>query len=66
MNMGLVDIDALADTIGEAYSDVKGRKAKGKAARKWVEANMTWDIIAKQFHELIEDTIERGLPLGMD
>ena len=66
VNMGLVDIDALADTIGEAYSDVKGRKAKGKAARKWVEANMTWDIIAKQFHELIEDTIERGLPLGMD
>jgi glycosyltransferase involved in cell wall biosynthesis len=39
---------------------------KGKNARKFVEENFTWDIITKQFHELIEKTIENQVPWGMN
>jgi len=66
VNMGLVDVEALADAIADAHHDVKGRKAKGKKARQFIEANMTWDIIAQQFHDLIEATIDRQKPLGME
>jgi glycosyltransferase involved in cell wall biosynthesis len=66
VNMSLVDVEALADAMWDAHKDVKGRMKKGKAGRQFIEANMDWDIIAKQFHELIEATIERQKPLGME
>jgi D-inositol-3-phosphate glycosyltransferase len=65
VNMSLVDVDALADALLAARDPAERRK-KAKVARKWVEENMTWDIIAKQFHDLIEATIDKQTPWGMD
>ena len=65
VNMELVNIEAMADAILEVHNNKKDVRKKGKAARQFVEKNLTWDIIAKQFHELIEATIAKDTPYGV-
>lgn len=64
VNMGVVDIEALAEAMIEAHADSKMRKSKGKAARKWVVENLDWDIITKQFHDLIVSRVGMVHPSG--
>ncbi len=66
VHMGIVDVDSLADALWEAHVKSGVTRLKGKKARKFVEENFTWDIITKQFHELIEKTIENQVPWGMN
>tara|TARA_R110000803_G_scaffold107958_1_gene176120 strand:- start:791 stop:2089 length:1299 start_codon:yes stop_codon:yes gene_type:complete len=66
ISMGIVDIESLKEAMFAATADKKQRKAKGKLARQYVEENFTWDNIADQFHELIESTIEKQVPWGMN
>lgn len=64
VNMGVVDIDALADAIVELHADPKKRRDRGKAARKFAEEHLDWDDIARQFHELIVSRVGMAHPNG--
>ena len=55
--MGLVDIDALADVMIEIHNNPAEAKKRGKAGRQFAVKNLDWDLIAKQFDELITSRI---------
>ena len=61
--MGLVDCDALADVLIEVHNNPVEARKRGEKARKFVVENLDWDIIAKQFHDLIESRV--GMPHPM-
>jgi glycosyltransferase involved in cell wall biosynthesis len=63
VEMGLVDCDALADVLIEVHNNPVEARKRGEKARKFVVENLDWDIIAKQFHDLIESRV--GMPHPM-
>jgi len=63
VDLGLVDIEALADTLIELHQSPIERIKRGKAARKFVVENLDWDLITRQFHDLIESRIGMNHPM---
>ena len=63
VQMGLVDIDALADVMIEIHKNPAEAKKRGKAGRQFAVKNLDWDLIAKQFDELITSRIGMNHPM---
>ncbi len=63
VEMGLVDVDELAKALVAVHQNPKDARIKGEHARKWVVENLDWDIITKQFHELVESRIGMEHPM---
>lgn len=61
INMGLVDIDKLADAMMEAYlsKDTDVYRSKSEAARSFAEAQFDWDAITAQFIKQIEKKVRQ-------
>lgn len=56
----LPDVDAFTAAIERLYHSKGARRDLGRAARKHVEANYSWDTATAQFDELIETVIARA------
>ena len=63
IEMGLVDQDELAKALVDVHMNPKDARIKGENARKWVQDELNWDIITKQFHDLIESRIGMEHPM---
>ena len=50
----LPDVRKFTIAIERLYASVREREALGKAGREHVVSTFSWDVAAKQFHELIE------------
>jgi len=53
----LVDEDDMAHCMQTYYDDPDLRKRHGENARKWTEKFCSWDVIAKNWHKMIEDIL---------
>lgn len=63
VRMGLVDVDKLADAMLEVHNNPKAVSDKGKAGRQFALDHLDWDIIAKQFDDLITSRIGMAHPM---
>ena len=61
--MGLVDVDELATALIDVHENPREWRIKGEKARQFVVENLDWDIITKQFHDLIESRIGMEHPM---
>ena len=64
VNLGIVDIDDLADKMLTLAIDCDLRQRLGDAAREWAKENCDWDDLTTQFETLFESVVERPHPLG--
>ena len=64
VNLGLIDIDELADAMLKLSLDPDLRKRMGEAGREFAEEHFNWETITDQFETLIATAITEGHPLG--
>ena len=53
----LPDVSAFTEAIEKLYASSGARRTLGEAGRQHITALASWDTAARQFHELIEDTV---------
>jgi len=53
----LIDVDDLAAAFNKYYYNRDLVKEHGKNARKWVEKNCSWKVIATNWHSLVADVL---------
>ena len=50
-------VDDLADKLQWALEHAEAMRGLGKAAQVWVQQNHSWDVIARQYEELYQQTL---------
>jgi len=53
----LVDEDDMASVLNKYYYDRNLLKQHGKNAEEWAKKNVSWKVIAPQWHKLVENTL---------
>jgi glycosyltransferase involved in cell wall biosynthesis len=53
----LPDVEAFSEAIEKLYNSSGARRTLGEAGRQHVTASFSWDTAARQFDELIKDTV---------
>lgn len=66
VNMGLVDIDGLANAMLDAYNNPDLIKDLGGDARVWAIENLEWDIITDQVEKILIEASNSPHPLGLN
>ncbi len=66
VNMGLVDIDGLAQAMLAAATDPIATASKSKVCRNWAVRHLDWELITDHMEEILTITSETPHPLGMN
>jgi glycosyltransferase involved in cell wall biosynthesis len=56
------DSDVLASTILNVLRDRKGAEEIGAAGRRWVTANYSWGLVAKELVRIFKDVLDSNTP----